>query len=123
MGLYSLSRNERLRGKNAVETLFRKANSFIIPPLRILTLKNPDSQSAHQVLFTVSKKFIPRATQRNRIKRLMREAYRLNKNHLEGLPPLRIAYIYQSKDIVSFSEVTEAMLQSFRKLKDYAEKN
>lgn len=122
MGLQNLSRHERLRGKNAVESLFKKADVLVVPPLRILVQKNPETDHVHQVLFTVSKKFIPKATQRNRIKRLMREAYRLNKNHLKELPSLRIAYIYQSRNIVTLSEVTESMLQAFSKLKAYAEK-
>ncbi len=123
MGLQSLPRNERLRGKSAVESLFRKADVLVVPPLRILVQKNPQTDSTHQVLFTVSKKFIPKAIQRNRIKRLMREAYRLNKNHLKELPSLRIAYIYQSRNIVPQYKVTEAMLQAFIKLKAYAEKS
>lgn len=123
MGLQSLSRHERLRGKSAVESLFRHADVLIVPPLRILVQKNPQADSSHQVLFTVSKKFVPKATDRNRIKRLMREAYRLNKNCLKELPSLRIAYIYQSRNIVPLSEVTEAMLRTFSKLKSYAEKS
>lgn len=122
MGLKNLSRDERLRGKSAVQALFQQATTIVVPPLRVLVQVNPLPNSPHQVLFTVSKKFIPKATLRNRVKRMMREAYRLNKNKLEGLPALRIAYIYQSKNIPRLSEVAETMLQVFDKLKAYAEK-
>jgi ribonuclease P protein component len=40
--------------------------------------------STHQVLFAVSGKKIKSAVTRNKLKRSMREAYRLNKHHLGG---------------------------------------
>jgi len=42
----------------------------------------PDSATPAQILFSVSKKSFPLASDRNRIKRQLREAYRQNKHHL-----------------------------------------
>jgi len=49
-----------------------------------------------RVLFTVGKKHVPSAVERNRIKRLMREAYRLEKPVLSALVagnPPKVAFI------------------------------
>ncbi|MDW8332165.1 MAG: ribonuclease P protein component [Cyclobacteriaceae bacterium] len=123
MGLQSLSKAERLRGKSAVENLFQHADTISVPPFRVKVQRNPDAAAGHQVLFTVSKRYIPKATQRNRVKRLMREAYRLNKSQLNELPSLRIAYIYQSGKVPALAELSEAMIQVFGRIKSYVEKS
>jgi len=123
MGLKTLKKAELLRGKKRIENLFRSGNDYVIHPLRIKVMRCQEPSETHQVLFTVSRKLHPKAVQRNRIKRLMREAYRLHKNQLQGLPSLCIAYIYQSKEIADFQTMSGAVVQSLQKLKAYAQKD
>lgn len=82
----ALPRGEIARGKSAVSRLFsqggRLKGGFL---LLIYSASRPVEQAPRipfRVLFTVGKKLAPRAVDRNRIKRLMREAYRLEKNLL-----------------------------------------
>ena len=77
---YTFRKEERLCSQAIIEQLFKDGKSFAIFPFRIVynTVDLPANVPA-QVTFSVAKKRIKRAVDRNRIKRLMREVYRLNK--------------------------------------------
>ncbi|HNR06618.1 MAG TPA: ribonuclease P protein component [Saprospiraceae bacterium] len=76
---------EKLKSRKSIQVLFDQGKSFSIPPLRIIFLIHPTEEAKNQgVRFAISvpKKIAPLATRRNRIKRLIREAYRLGKTPL-----------------------------------------
>lgn len=80
---YTFKRDERLKSKKAISALFEEGNSFYCFPFRVLWMDS--IHRGHypvQVAVSVSKKNFKKAVHRNRIKRLMREAWRLNKNRL-----------------------------------------
>ena len=93
MGTFSLPKSERLYKKKDIQELFDKGSSFYLYPFRIFVQKQSE-QNIHQVLFSVSKKNFKKAVDRNRIKRRMREAYRLNKGALPATSKWQMAYIY-----------------------------
>lgn len=62
--------------------------------------------------FTVSTKYFKKAVDRNRVKRLMRESYRLQKNNLvneliKNNQQLALFFIYTSADLPKYKEVFE----------------
>lgn len=104
---HKLSKNERLHSKKSIKELFDKGSSFFLYPFKVLYLDLPqDSIETNQVLFSVSKKKIKKAVDRNQVKRRIKEGYRLNKHLLSKAEVKKnIALIYVSSDIPSFKKI------------------
>jgi ribonuclease P protein component len=85
----ALPRGEIARGQRAISRLFNQGSRLKGGALLMIfsTSRSVDqaSPASVKVLFTVGKKLAPRAVDRNRIKRLMREAYRFEKGVLSSL--------------------------------------
>ena len=74
----TFNKAERLSSKKLTDELFNKGSSFVLYPFRVYWMAC-EMTEPYQVMITVSKKHFPLAVHRNRIKRLMREAFRKNK--------------------------------------------
>ena len=95
--LNGLPKSQRLTGRNAVGMLFQNGNSRSVTWHPIRAVYRPNSQPCHRMLVTASKHLFRHAVDRNRIKRQVREAYRLNKHILQDLDThLDIAFIWLS---------------------------
>ena len=80
----TLKKAERLSSKKTIGKMFKSGSrSFAVFPLRIVYLETDDSQAAPAaVMVSVSKSRFKHAVDRNRVKRQIREAYRLDKDSL-----------------------------------------
>lgn len=107
---FSFPKEERLRSYNYTQRLFAEGKSVQSYPLRMLYLPC-DELSVSQIMVSVPKRYIKKAVHRNRIKRLMRENYRLMKHDLPFFKEKThlIAFIYISKEIPDFTLITEKM--------------
>ncbi len=80
---FTFKKEEKLKSKKLIEELFEKGDYFTKFPLRIKFLKiDHSSENTIQTGFSAPKRKFKKAVDRNRVKRLMREAYRKNKHLL-----------------------------------------
>lgn len=116
---FTLGKQERLKSKKLIQSLYEVGGSVKSFPLRMVFLQtNHTSEFPVQVGFSVPKRNFKLAVHRNRIKRLMRETYRLQKeivyNNVELPYIFMISYI--GKEEISYQELylkMEKLLQRF----------
>ncbi len=117
---HTFNKEERLCSKKVIDKLFAEGESFLAFPLKVVHIKTDlPNQVPVQAGFTVSKKIYKRAVKRNRIKRLMREAFRLNKQKLPTLDnnkQLAVFFIFIGKELPTFVQVEKAMKKALYKL-------
>ena len=127
---FTFHKTERLSRKKLIDELFNNGNSFYSSPFRVhFQFTSLESPFPAQVLITVPLKNFRHATDRNRIKRLIREAYRLNKHilydFLTSSQRLLIAFVYSEKKMVTFELINQKMISVLKRLSRYgiAEEN
>ena len=77
---FKYSKQDKLKSKKLIEQLFTEGKSVTAYPLKLIYLKTEfEDDSILKTGVSVSKRLHKTAVDRNRIKRLLREAYRLNK--------------------------------------------
>lgn len=114
-------RTERLKSRKVIGTLFKGGNSLVAYPLRVVwTVLPPEVASAFpaQVSISVSKRLFKTAVARNRLKRQIREAYRLQKAvFYEKLGDRRIALMlmYIAKEPLPYAEIEGGVRKMIRK--------
>lgn len=109
---HTLHKTERLKSKKYIKELFDKGSSFYSYPVKLFfyPAKNEDSS---QLLVTVPKRKIRRAVDRNKIKRRIREAYRLNKPVDKNLKSYYFAIVYLSDKIEDYSLIESKLKKLF----------
>jgi len=108
---YFYGRDDKLKSRKIIEQLFREGKSFSNFPFKVIWLPY-NKLATLQTGVGVSSRYFKKAIDRNRIKRLMREAYRLQKNklhdHLKNNgKALSVFIIYTGKEVPRYEQVYE----------------
>lgn len=129
---FSLGKNERLKSRKSIEQLFSEGKSFVTSPYRVHYKFNknesPGKSSLLQLGVGASQKYFKKAVDRNRIKRLTREAYRLQKVSLQELLKeknieLHVFFNYTGKELPVFQHVSEKVAVALKKLYNLINEN
>lgn len=113
---FGFPKKEKLKSKKIIEQLFEEGAAISKYPLRLRFLKtNLSPGTKIQTAVAVPKKRFRSAVKRNRIKRLMREVYRLNKaryfNNIEG--NFAFLFLYIGSEMPSYEEIEKSMTALF----------
>jgi ribonuclease P protein component len=116
---YTLRRHERIKSRKKIELLFREGKHLNLNPLNITYILT--EEKGLQVGVGAGKRFFKKAVHRNKIKRLLRESWRLQKNVLaekiqDSQKGLAVFVVYTGKEIPSFSEISSLVKQVLERL-------
>jgi len=124
---FTLGKNERLKSRKSIEQLFSEGKKIITAPYKILYQLTRSAGSPSLLFGTgVSVKNFKKAVDRNRIKRLTREAYRLQKLTLQEKiktngARLNVFFIYTGKEVPAYNELYKKMGVVLKKLEKLIE--
>ena len=117
MSVFRLSKNSSLKSTSSIDNVFKSGQKISSELVSLYYAKS--SGKNLRFAFSVGKKSHNLASTRNRLRRLMKEAFRLSaKELLEDIVDYDFVFVYFGSDKVDFVKVVESMkslLLSFRK--------
>ncbi len=126
---FTLGKDEKLKSRKQIDQLFAEGKSFAVNPFRVYYVVNVPIAIGRSMVnelqfgIGVGAKIFTKAVDRNRIKRLVREAWRLQKNELKEKlkasgKQLNVFFIYTGKELPDFKTVKDKVAVALKKLAD-----
>ena len=110
---FTLRKKEILRGRKAFQEIFtrgRRINGTFLQGILLVEQHEAPDKQQHVLVGFSARSTVKRAVDRNRIKRLMRESYRLNKHIFlstveNSTTSIRLLFLFAPKKISHSSEL------------------
>ena len=121
MSRITFHKTEKLKSSKQIAELFTSGRSVPAFPLKALWAVVPSERGGIKAGFAVPKRNFRRATDRNLLKRRLREAYRLNKYELASTclkreKEIHLMFVYTSSGKVPFHVIEEAAKRILSKI-------
>lgn len=119
---FAFPKAQKLCGQTTIDRLFRDGQGFARFPLRVVYIVNDEPRQGEaplRMMVSVGKKKFKRAVKRNRVKRLVRETWRLRKHAVEDALDgrgLHVAFLFLSSDLPTYDEIDSAMSKAVDRL-------
>lgn len=120
---HTFRKEEKLCSLKLMGDIFLSGNSFLCYPLKVVWKKYDSlpAQSPAQVAFSVPKRQFKKAVDRNRLKRLLRESYRLQKSELYEVlkqtnTRIALSIVYIAKEELPYEKIFPAVTKVIGKL-------
>jgi len=106
---YFYGRKEKLKSRKAIQELFRSGNRFSFSSFKVIWMID-NEQKDLKAGVGASSRYFKRSVDRNRIKRLIRESYRLQKSSLDHFLAgksfgLNLFILYSGNDVPTYEQV------------------
>jgi len=121
MALFDFSKEERLKNTKRIQKLFDQGERFFEYPFNIVWQKIETNQTPLKIAISVPKSKIPKAVNRNKIKRQIKEAIRLKKHLLKNKLSqkqlqLQLIIIYTQTSIMNGREIEDKISVTLQRL-------
>ncbi len=112
-------KTEKLKSAKTIENLFLEGITHSKFPIKIFFLPKENLEN-HLAAFAVPKRNFKSAVERNRVKRQLREVYRLNKHLLDEIHGKKFVmlFLFLGKVKPQYAELEKAMVRLLKKLRD-----
>jgi ribonuclease P protein component len=119
----TLTKTERLKSRKQIDLLFQEGKNFRVGPIKVIYRLELSGKEPLQFGVTAPSRNFKKAVDRNRIKRLMREAWRLNcidlkSELLQKSKYLVVFFIFSGREIPDFNEVVKKTIKAIGNLSE-----
>jgi ribonuclease P protein component len=113
---YKFPKTEKLKLKRDIEKLFKEGKKYFCHPLSLKYIHVENIEN-NKCGVSVPKRVIKKAVDRNRIKRQMREAYRLNKHILDdNNTKYLLMFVYSKNEKIDYAIIEKAVIKLLKRL-------
>jgi ribonuclease P protein component len=122
-GIYAYNKTEKLKSRKTLNGLFTGGKSFSVFPVKLFYQLAEAETNPVKAGVGVSARNFSKAVDRNRIKRLLRECYRLHKTPLhhtleQKQKTMAVFFLYTGKEMPDYQLLDEKMKTALTKLEE-----